>query len=161
MAHVLRLLLGLSLVLGLAVGVAVWQPAWGEALGVDFWNLPAMTRLVQVEEQRSASIEAQMRVRAEEARRKEKVLLDLIDGRVNFAEAIDAVIRIGGQKLVEYDLPTACLGGDTVEEQVGRLLRHWANRRLAGDPTRLRHLHERLDRESAGYLVSARPAGVQ
>jgi hypothetical protein len=72
-----------------ALAALAIHPTWARALGVDVWNVPALTAQMRDSDEQGRRIEEESERIRRRLRVKETIVTDLIAGRVTLAEATD------------------------------------------------------------------------
>lgn len=104
------LLLGLLAPVG---GVTYADPSWPEVLGLDFWNLPQVESLEEMERRRAAELDAHAESIFRRLALREEVVQDLLAGRIGAVHAADQFLAICTEYPDALKSLRICLPGDT------------------------------------------------
>jgi hypothetical protein len=145
----------LSTVLATAASV---YPEGAVALGVDFWNLPALERQMAESERYSAELDEWGQAICTRLESKHRVTLDLLAGRLSL---LQAAVRFrdlnAGGRHNPADLRNF-FPGRSEAERVCRQVVCWVSEdSQATDPEQGLFLHGRLEKELQQLLASGRP----
>jgi hypothetical protein len=130
---------------GLLAGVSLARPAWMEDMGMDFWNLPGVSKsLVQEQSRKSQLDQSAQRVSAE-AQTKDTIVRDLIDERIDLTEAVNQLYHCATLNDIRDGIAGMELPGATEDERMARMLIFWVGEELREEPERAARVIRRLE----------------
>jgi hypothetical protein len=136
-------------------GLVVFRPSWAASVGLDLWNLPALTRETAKQEQITKELEKKTEIIKHRSAAKQEVIHDLLSKKVTLLEAAAEFQHL----TVE---PAECPGpgpdyfrGRTEGERYCREVLHWVRAESADTTTYpSSDAISRLEAELETYLES-------
>jgi hypothetical protein len=143
----------LTLLAGLVVGVGYAQPKWLAALGMDFWNLPALEDALAKNRQMSEHLDEVTQDAQHRAAQKNVIVERLVNEQLTLAEATAQILQVCDDHLLKVGCEILELEGKTHEESVCRLVVFWATIDMPPDSEQGAKLKARLETELQDYIA--------
>jgi hypothetical protein len=150
-----RSLASLGLMLATLAGLAQTRPAWMHDLGMDWWGLPELYRVIDSERERKQQIDAYGDVVQARYRAKQAVLEELLAGRMALVKAA-ALFRALDQTMPQgrEHIDRFCVGMGEGERTCLEVLGHVRGRYRREMPSPIQALVDRLSVEVEDQVCS-------
>ena len=134
----------MSTVFAFWAATASVSPEWASGNGIDFWKFPSAQRELWASEQRIQELDERSRATHQRLILKADITKDLIDGRINLAEATERFTALNEIAPECMTTTRHLYKGSTDAEKVGKQVIAYVNVHLSNNPCKRVELVEKL-----------------
>ncbi len=121
----LRSTLTVTLLLGIILGAAFIQPPWLADLGLDFWRIPELEKVMDTQRQIAHELENERKTIIATHEKKVKVLKKIIAQEITLSEGVEKIRQITGTEEMEKVCRYLSIEGADQKERFHRVVMFW------------------------------------